>query len=59
MGSIGFFLKELDSKTFHWLLSMDGAANDKLAAGIRAFASDTDQLVEILRKHPDMDLVNF
>jgi transaldolase len=51
--------QELDSKTFHWLLSMDGAANDKLAAGIRAFASDTDQLVEILRKHPDMDLVNF
>ena len=32
---------------------MDGAANDKLAAGLRAFAGDTDKLFDALREHPD------
>ena len=50
---------EIDEKTFKWNMSMDGAANDKLAAGLRAFASDTDKLVSILRDHPQMDLINY
>ncbi|UPR03234.1 transaldolase [Chloropicon primus] len=50
---------ELGANEFRWKLSMDGATNDKLAAGIRAFASDTYKLEDILRNHKDMDLVNF
>ena len=40
-------------ETFAWELAMDGAANDKLAAGLRAFAGDTDKLFDALREHPD------
>ena len=46
---------ELTEQEFQWRVAMDGATNDKLAAGIRAFASDTDKLVTILRDHPDMN----
>eukprot|EP00873_Tetraselmis_striata_P018641 jgi/Tetstr1/438905/TSEL_027413.t1 len=42
----------LDEATFRWQLACDGAANDKLAAGIRAFAGDTARLVAILEAHP-------
>jgi transaldolase len=37
---------------FRWQLANDGAANDKLAAGLRAFAGDTARLVEVLAAHP-------
>ncbi|GAX73513.1 hypothetical protein CEUSTIGMA_g965.t1 [Chlamydomonas eustigma] len=37
---------------FRWQLATDGAANDKLAAGIRAFAGDTARLVAALEAHP-------
>ncbi|GBF89350.1 transaldolase [Raphidocelis subcapitata] len=37
---------------FRWALASDGAANDKLAAGLRAFAGDTARLVDVLREHP-------
>ena len=50
--------EEMDHAQFQLKMAMDGAASDKLAAGIRAFAADTDKLVEILKQHPDMDLVN-
>lgn len=36
---------------FRWALANDGAANDKLAAGLRAFAGDTARLVEVLQGH--------
>ena len=51
--------EEMDHSQFQLKMAMDGAASDKLAAGIRAFAADTDKLVEILKQHPDMDLVNY
>jgi hypothetical protein len=35
-----------------WQLALDGAANDKLAAGLRSFNGDTERLVEILKLHP-------
>ncbi len=37
---------------FRWQLASDGAANDKLSAGIRAFAGDTARLVSVLEAHP-------
>jgi transaldolase len=45
----------LTAGAFRWALSMDGAANDKLAAGLRAFAGDTARLVEVLAAHPGWD----
>jgi len=42
----------LSEGAFRWELANDGAANDKLAAGLRAFAGDTARLVELLRAHP-------
>ena len=47
---------DLDEQTFAWNLAMEGAATDKLGAGLRAFAEDTDKLTAILRAHPAMDL---
>lgn len=44
--------EELTEGAFRWELASDGAANDKLAAGLRAFAGDTARLVEVLRAHP-------
>lgn len=41
----------LMEREFRWRLANDGAANDKLAAGLRAFASDTARLVEVLQGH--------
>ncbi len=37
---------------FRWELCNDGAATDKLAAGVRAFAADTARLVAALEAHP-------
>eukprot|EP00798_Chlamydomonas_sp_ICE-L_P029082 gene29082-32292_t len=42
----------LSEAAYRYQLSMDGAANDKLAAGIRAFAGDTARLVSVLEAHP-------
>lgn len=42
----------LSEGDFRWQLANDGAANDKLAAGLRAFAGDTAALVKVLRAHP-------
>ena len=47
---------DLDEQTFAWNLAMEGAATDKLGAGLRAFAEDTDKLTAILRAHPAIDL---
>jgi transaldolase len=44
----GVTLGEAD---FRWALANDGAANDKLGAGLRAFAGDTARLVEVLKGH--------
>lgn len=41
----------LTESAFRWQLSNDGAANDKLGAGLRAFAGDTARLVEVLKGH--------
>jgi transaldolase len=42
----------LTEEAFRWKLTMDGAANDKMAAGIRAFAGDTARLVSVIEAHP-------
>ena len=42
----------LSEAAFRWQMACDGAANDKISAGIRAFAGDTDRLVAILEAHP-------
>jgi transaldolase len=42
----------LTEAAFRWQLANDGAANDKLAAGLRAFAGDTARLLEVLQAHP-------
>mmetsp|Transcript_24560 Transcript_24560/g.53668 ORF Transcript_24560/g.53668 Transcript_24560/m.53668 type:complete len:401 (+) Transcript_24560:145-1347(+) len=42
----------LPEGAFRWQLTCDGAANDKMAAGIRAFAADTARLVAVLEAHP-------
>jgi transaldolase len=42
----------LSEGAFRWQLANDGAANDKMAAGLRAFAGDTARLVEVLTAHP-------
>jgi transaldolase len=42
----------LGEAEFRWQLATDGAANDKLAAGIRAFVGDTARLVAALEAHP-------
>lgn len=42
----------LSEGAFRWQLASDGAANDKMAAGIRAFAADTARLVAVLEAHP-------
>jgi transaldolase len=41
----------LTESAFRWQLATDGAANDKLAAGLRAFAGDTARLVDVLKAH--------
>lgn len=41
----------LTESDFRWQLANDGAANDKLGAGLRAFAGDTARLVEVLQAH--------
>lgn len=43
---------EMGESDFKWALAMDGAANDKLAEGLRSFAGDTDRLVATLKAHP-------
>ena len=42
----------LDEAAFRWQMACDGAANDKISAGIRSFAGDTARLVAILEAHP-------
>ncbi|WIA17240.1 hypothetical protein OEZ85_014113 [Tetradesmus obliquus] len=44
--------ERLSEAAFRWELANDGAANDKMAAGLRAFAGDTARLVEVLQAHP-------
>lgn len=44
--------KALGEADFRWKLANDGAANDKLSAGMRAFAGDTARLVAVLEAHP-------
>jgi transaldolase len=41
----------LTGSQFRWQLANDGAANDKLGAGLRAFAGDTARLVDVLKGH--------
>ncbi|MFO7726243.1 MAG: transaldolase [Oceanipulchritudo sp.] len=41
---------EIDEKTFRWHLNADPMATDKLADGIRRFASDTDKLSDLIEK---------
>jgi len=42
----------MDQKTFNWLHNTDACGVEKLSAGIRAFAADTDKLEEVIRQHP-------
>lgn len=41
---------EIDEKTFRWHLNADPMATDKLAEGIRKFASDTENLSDLIEK---------
>jgi len=43
-------IKELDEKTFRWMMNEDEMANDKLADGIRKFAVDAKKLEDLIRK---------
>ena len=40
---------EMDEKTFRWMLNDDAMATEKLAAGIRGFATDIESLEEIIK----------
>lgn len=42
----------LGESAFRWGMAMDGATTDKLNAGLRAFAGDTEALIKVLRAHP-------
>ncbi len=41
---------EVDEKTFRWHLNADPMATDKLAEGIRRFATDTDNLCDLISR---------
>ncbi len=41
---------EIDEKTFRWHLNADPMATDKLAEGIRAFAADTENLIDLIER---------
>jgi len=41
--------EKLDEKTFRWMLNEDEMANDKLADGIRKFATDAQKLEDVIR----------
>ena len=41
---------EVDEKTFRWHLNADPMATDKLAEGIRKFATDTENLIELIEQ---------
>lgn len=45
---------EMDEQTFRWMLNEDAMANDKLAEGIRGFASDLDKLRSYLAQRMDL-----
>ena len=41
---------DVDEKTFRWHLNADPMATDKLAEGIRAFAADTENLIDLIER---------
>jgi transaldolase len=41
----------LTEAAFRWALNEDAMATEKLAEGIRNFASDQDKLDQLLRQH--------
>ncbi len=41
--------EKLDEKTFRWMLNEDEMAHDKLADGIRKFATDAQKLEDLIR----------
>ena len=41
---------EVNEKTFRWHLNADPMATDKLAEGIRKFAADTENLIELIER---------
>ena len=41
---------EVDEKTFRWHLNADPMATDKLAEGIRKFAADTENLIDLIER---------
>lgn len=41
---------DVDEKTFRWHLNADPMATDKLAEGIRKFAADTENLIELIEQ---------
>lgn len=40
----------VDEKTFRWHMNADPMATDKLAEGIRAFAADTENLIDLIER---------
>lgn len=41
---------QIDEKTFRWHMNADPMATDKLAEGIRTFAADTENLIELIER---------
>lgn len=41
---------KVDEKTFRWHMNADPMATDKLAEGIRAFAADTENLIDLIER---------
>lgn len=41
---------KIDEKTFRWHINADPMATDKLAEGIRMFAADTDNLIDLIKR---------
>jgi transaldolase len=40
----------VDEKTFRWHMNADPMATDKLAEGIRTFAADTENLIDLIER---------
>lgn len=38
----------MSEREFRYAMCVDGAANDKLAAGIRSFIGDTEKLTKVI-----------
>ncbi len=41
---------DIDEKTFRWHMNADPMATDKLAEGIRVFAADTENLIDLIKR---------